>query len=314
MTVGLPQTARERLQGIARGEPWSSEQSVGEDVVLRRLGFAPAGVVIGSVFSYTFYPTVPPGYKHFQPALGFRPVWIDDPMTARASGGYVHDWAVREGGQQTWDMGWTWERMYHEGRERRVAEEAISNLVAEAKAVGAHGVINIDFAVTSYGLRSLQPPAYPVFEMRVKGTAVRVSDHAPDSEPFTTALSASEIWKLAGRGYIPTRFVVGIGCVCGQLGSSTRRRLRSLSNREVDQFSEVTHHSMRIAREDIERHSAAKGELILGATPKLEVEREGGLTYDVTTRITGSVVRRFRRFGSARPLDFMPVVPASDAP
>lgn len=296
---------------LRSGAPWSSQQPVGTDALLRQVGFEPAGVVLGDIYSYTVPLRRPPGYRP-KSGMGFAPgrngLW-DDPMSARNSGGYVHDWSVTSKGESRMDMGWTWERIVRQGRERDIARLAISRLVLETRSLGAHGVIGIEFAIRQFGFDAQR---FPVFEMSVQGTAVRVPGLPPIETPFTTGLDAAEVMKLISNGYAPVAFTVGIGIVCGQLGATSRRRLRSMNNGEVEQFSEVTQQSFMIARRDLERGTSSDKTVVLAEAPLFDVHREVGGTYDATVRIPGSKVRKFQHRIERPTLDFMPVVSLND--
>jgi hypothetical protein len=106
--------------------------------------------------------------------------------------------------------------------------------------------------------------------------------------------------------------VIGIGAVRGAMGLTSRRRLHSANNGEVHQFSEVTERSVIIARHNLEKQAGAEGDLVLAGRPDLDVEHERGVAYEVTARITGSVIRRFRRIVTPAPLAFMAVVSTND--
>jgi hypothetical protein len=307
----LPPAARGRLDSLASGAPWSSQQGVGQEAALRRLGFTPVGVVIASTYSYAFPYRPPAGYLSVSSLSGtLNNAWRDDPMSARRSGGYVHDWSVGPDGKPTMDMGWTFERVIHQDRQRRIAEQALSQLRTEALGVGAHGVVGLQLVVRRFGWDPQTD--YPVFEVSLQGTGVVATGQPPTDDPFTSGLSGGELFKLAQHGYAPERFVIGIGAVRGALGLTSRRRLHSANNGEVHQFSEVTEQSVIIARHDLEKQAGAEGDLVVAGRPELDVEHERGVAYEVTTRITGSVIRRFRRSTAPGPLAFMPVVSNND--
>jgi uncharacterized protein YbjQ (UPF0145 family) len=306
----LPPPARERIEKLSTGAPWSSQQPVGQEAVLRGLGFSAAAVVIGSVYSYGFGFPRPPGYRR-APRLSDVPgPWVDDPISAKRSGAYVHDWAVTPEGKPTGDFGWTWERPLHQERQRKMVDSAFAKLLTEARSVGAHGVVGMNLAFRK--LSSNPNISYGVYEVRVHGTAVVVPGLPPSERPFTTGLCGGELLKLAQRGHAPSEFVVGIGGVRGQLGRRTRRRLRSFQNGEIEQFTEVTQMSISIARRDLERQTTNPGDLVVASSPEFEVQRELGSSYDVTTRIAGSIIRKLHRYSTATSLALTPVVPLND--
>jgi uncharacterized protein YbjQ (UPF0145 family) len=311
---GLPPAGRRRIEALRSGAPWSSQQTVGAEAALRTLGFEPAGVVLASVYSYGILPQAPPGYRQrtrpIGGTVGYTP--LDDPMSAKRSGGYVHDWSVDSQGQPRMDLGWTWERMVRQHSERRIANETIAKLILEARSIGAHGILDINFLKRDLGTDPQR--RMPVYELSMSGTALRVPGLAPIATPFTTGLNATEVAKVLSEGYAPVNYLMGIGVVSGQLGAHSRRTLRSKNNGEIEQYSEVTEQSLRIARVDLEHRAAAFGAVVLGENPQLEVHHSAGETYDATTRIAGSTLRRFRHGVAANGLSFLPVVPLNLRP
>jgi uncharacterized protein YbjQ (UPF0145 family) len=299
------------MVNLQSGAPWSSHQAVGAEATLRDIGFEPAGVVTGSVYSYAYPYRNPAGYKprtHYGSGT-YAAAVIDDPMSAKRSGGYVHDWSVSPDGQPVTDLGWTWEKMVSQHRERRIANEAVTHLVQEARAIGAHGVVGIQFSLDGMGADAT---GSHVYELSVLGTALRVPGLDPVESPFTTHLSATDVAKVIAHGYAPSSFHVGISVVCAQLGATSRRRLRSMTNGEVEQFSEVTEKSLQLARRDLERSSLSAGSVVLTAAPLVHVHQAMGTVYEATVRIPGSVVRPFRHAGVSPGLQYLPIVRLND--
>jgi uncharacterized protein YbjQ (UPF0145 family) len=282
----LPDAARRRIG--AGGQVWSSRQAVGQEVALRQLGFSPAGVVIGSASSWgvalaprsTRKSTAPP-----PPGSPWQPTSLDDPVTARRHGGYVHDWKVGRGDRSARSTGWTWELVMHEQRELHLIDTVVSDLVQEARALGAHGVIGITLAARHLGTE--RGSAYPVLELAASGTAVAVPGMPGVDSPFTTGLSGAELLKLALQGWAPVRFVAGVGHVRGVARRGSRRALLSVRNGEVRLLSELREKSVELAVQSLERRARPPAEVVVGVERTLT---EGRL--EVHCRWTGSSVRR----------------------
>jgi uncharacterized protein YbjQ (UPF0145 family) len=306
---GLPAAGQRRIADLQSGAPWSSHQAVGAEATLRDIGFEPAGVVTGSVYSYGYPYRSPAGYKR---RTGYgSAAFIDDPMSTKRSGGYVHDWSVGPKGEPVADLGWTWEKMVSQHRERQIAKEACDHLVQEARAIGAHGIVGIRFSLQNMGTDGAGRSAY---ELSVMGTAVRVPGLDPVLGPFTTHLAATDVAKVIAHGYAPVSFHVGISVICAQVGASSRGRLRSLNNGEVEQFSEVTGKSLQLARRDLERTAFSAGSVVLAARPLVHIHRDMSMIYEATVRIPGSVLRRFKHSGVRSKLDYLAVVRLNDRP
>lgn len=286
-TTSLPDAARRRVAGS--GQPWASRQAIGDDAVLRRLGFSPVGVVIGSANSWGMAlaprstrrrSTAPP-----PPGEQWQPTSLDDPVTARRHGGYVHDWRTGTTDRRARRIGWTWELVVHEARELHLVDMVMADLLAEARALGAHGVVGVTLETRRLGTE--RGSEYPVVEVAASGTAVAVPGLPVVDEPFTTGLSGADLAKLAGHGWAPVRFVAGIGHVRGVARWGSRRALLSARNGEVRQLSEVRERSLSIAVRSLERRALPRGELVVGVERTVTDER-----LEVRTLLTGSAVRR----------------------
>ncbi len=83
---------------------------------------------------------------------------------------------------------------------------AISRLKQEAALLGAHGVIGVrmEGRVKDWGDR--------LIELTAVGTAIRLKGAADSvaGEPFTSALSGQEFWKLHESGYLPREIAFGV--------------------------------------------------------------------------------------------------------
>lgn len=83
---------------------------------------------------------------------------------------------------------------------------AISRLKQEAALLGAQGVVGVRFT------RKTPDWGNQLVEFTAIGTAVRVADRsvARAEEPFTSALSGQEFWKLHQAGFLPTEIAFGV--------------------------------------------------------------------------------------------------------
>src|ERR1700683_2973590 len=126
---GLPVTALQRLlEAEESGATWSSALSVAELAAVRGVGFTPVGLVMGSSIYHI-------GYQ-WGPRMGMG-------MSGQAGiyakafpclHGYYHD------GMQT---GYNWEHKVFEVGITTARNLAMGRLVAEAQALGAHGVVGL---------------------------------------------------------------------------------------------------------------------------------------------------------------------------
>lgn len=296
--TSLPPAARARLGST--GRPWADHGRIGDELALRRLGFTPLGVVLGSVSSWGFpLPSMRPVAAPPMPLPSS--VWTDGPMGARRRGGYVHDWAVSPLGAPRIDMGWTWEQVVHEAREREMIGRVIANLCTEARGLGAHGVVGIELARRLLGT----DPAYnPNYELSIRGTAVGVAELERSDRIFTSGLGGADLFKLAEHGWAPLSFCASASQVKGVTGRSSRRALRSTTNGEVEQLSEVTGQALGIAVRLLEQGAPGGTELIVNVDTRIEAHG-----FEVNVLATGTAIRRMPGHGTTDPLAILPVVP-----
>lgn len=298
--TSLSDAARRRV--AQAGRPWSSRQGVGEEVALRHLGFSPVGVVIGSVNSSGLSLAPRSSRKSAAPpppGVQWQPTSLDDPVTARRYGGYVHDWRIGTNDRSARHIGWAWELVMHEQREHRLVDLVVSQLAEEAKALGAHGVVGVSLVTRRLGTER----EYPILEVAASGTAVAAEGVALTSDPFTTALSGPAILKLAARGWAPVRIAVGIGHVRGVASRGSRRALMSVRNGEVRQLSELRQKSLEIAVQSLEDEARVPGELVVGVERTVTEEHN-----DVHTRLVGSTVCQLLPGPAPASFDFLRVI------
>ena len=100
-------------------------------------------------------------------------------------------------------------------------ELAVSRLQQEAALLGATGVIGVRLQMRGYDWSSR------TMEFTAIGTAIRVPNHTPDGEPFTSSLSSQNFWQLHQAGYWPKGVVFGI---CSYYVHSDRQTWAVMNN------------------------------------------------------------------------------------
>ncbi|MGI4792073.1 MAG: heavy metal-binding domain-containing protein [Janthinobacterium lividum] len=121
---------------------------------------------------------------------------------------------------------------------------ALSRLQAEARVLGAHGVVGVTLksAPSSWSDRML--------EVSAQGTAIRWQGASVTSAPFVSALSGQEFWALLNAGYHPVGVAYGT-CVYQQVTTNTTRWatgsgiLNSTArvNQEMHEYTSAFHES-----------------------------------------------------------------------
>lgn len=117
--------------------------------------------------------------------------------------------------------GWRFELTAYTGALRGAFESALERLRAQARELGADGVIGV--SVKFNRPRQLQGDQ---IEFTIVGTAVKravvVGDAGEIVTPFTSNLSAEETWKLERTGYAPCAFLLESCALLQGLSGATR--------------------------------------------------------------------------------------------
>jgi len=137
---------------------------------------------------------------------------------------------------------------------------ALSRLQAEAKTLGAHGVVGVTLTA--------KPSAWDdrMLEVSAVGTAICWQDAPVTSAPFVSALSGQEFWALLSAGYRPVGVAYGT-CVYQQVTTNATkwitgsRLLNSAArvNQELREYTFGFDDSRRIAVRYMEEEAARLG-------------------------------------------------------
>jgi uncharacterized protein YbjQ (UPF0145 family) len=311
--VPLPPAARRRIETAKSSPVWSAAAGPGEQVALQSVGFEPVGVVTAKIPSWPFVYRYPPALRLAVARAGSaapsRSVAtgtifpVDDAFTAKRAGGFTRDYIEGTSGGILPDLGFSWQRMVHEERERQLFAATLDCLRQEAQGLAAHGIVSI--TLTWDRRPDLDIGEMHASEISAVGLAVRATDSSYDRAPFTAALAGSDIAVLLRSGFAPSELVFGIGIVKARMGNRTRKHMRSMGLADVGQFSEAVSKSLSIATNELERTAAARGDLVVGCQPHLSIERVPGAGLESCTRLTGTAVRRFVAPPSPDPLLIM---------
>lgn len=183
-------------------------------------------------------------------------------------------------------------------------DEAITRLVAEAKALDADGVVGVRLLQRDLGAS--------IREYLALGTAVRafgVSERA--EHPFTTDLSGVDVTKLLQSGWAPVSIVVALATAIRHADRETRRysrRWNRSGNDEVDGLTNLIAVARNDARAEFRsraRATRATGALMSSITAttrseKCDSPRRGTLDHVAQVEIFGTAVTIFRRRAARR--------------
>lgn len=146
----------------------------------------------------------------------------------------------------------------------------LSRLQAEARALGAHGVVGVTMNASTSALGD------KMLEVSAQGTAVRRQGAPTTVAPFVSALSGQEFWALLSAGYRPVGVAYGT-CVYQQVTTNATRwatgsRLLNGAarvNQELREYTAGFYESRRIAVRYMEEEAT-----YLGATGIVGVQIE----------------------------------------
>ncbi|HEY9720454.1 MAG TPA: heavy metal-binding domain-containing protein [Oscillatoriaceae cyanobacterium] len=186
-------------------------------------------------------------------------------------------------------------------------ERCVQRLALEAKVLGAHGVIGVEVKTRTH------PWAMGLVEFTAIGTAIRVPDHEPTAEPFTSHLSGQDFWQLHRAGYWPRALVFGLCAYYVNEDPATRRILTpslfssaGWINQEVTQFTHGYYqasHAARVRLSDAVRRHRAQGAVGMQVQEHLQ-----DIEYEINKVVYHDLLVTFVAQGTAvSPLEEAPV-------
>ena len=288
----LPEAALSRLK-VGAGGSWTSDLSVAELSAVRRVGFLPAGMVVGmSVYqialqglSPTYFGLPAGGWgslggagmgASWSPA-GFRGYFRGYPCT-HAVYGLGHGYGVN------------YEDVYYEQGLEDTFKLALDRLREEASALGAHGIVGVRHSLSDLRLAS----SVPVIELKMIGTAIVRPGAEALAEPFTSHLSGQQFAKLLDSGWVPSDLVFGVGAIRSQGGCVGMTSASTWSGAEFVQRSEAVQAAQEIAIDGIEDRARSAGDRVIGVGIGLSIREGGEGGAMVSMQATGTAVKRFR--------------------
>lgn len=193
----------------------------------------------------------------------------------------------------------------------------LSRLQAEAKVLGADGVVGVKLAA--------KPSTWKdqMLEISAQGTAIHWKGAVPAALPFVSALSGQEFWALLNAGYRPVGVAYGT-CVYQQVTSRVTRLATGNSlfnssariNQELREYTFGFYEARRIAVEYLEQTAAqvfAQG--VVGVQIEKQISRcevEVELYEEDQKKKREDLIVRFSVLGTAiAPIaDFQPTIHA----
>jgi len=287
--AGLPPAAQARLAELRQNRSWGSSLEVSEFAAISKVGFQPAGQVLGAAVynigdagdedcPYGVAVYRGEGYRPYaSPGSGLRlgagPV--QPPVGAAAIGSARPLVSV----------------LYQARR------AAISRMTAECAALGGLGVIGVTLSVGAFG------DDESILEFRAFGTAVRAPGVVSRAQPFASDLSGQDFTKLVAHGYVPVGLALGVAVGYRHDDWLTKGQTRvNAGNVEVAGYSELVRQMRTDARNELELdlvRMGAEGVVVREMSTRIS-ERSCpivpfGKDHVVESTIVGTAIAQFAR-------------------
>ncbi len=166
-----------------------------------------------------------------------------------------------------------------------IRHHALERLRAEAAAVGANSVVDVQIRMLPFG------PG--IVELLLTGTASyhpRLSSGpVQDDQVVTSELTGEEIWNLASLGFAPVQLVMATSVFSLGLAAGVGSRMRSLTRGELPQVTALIYHARENALDLLRAEATRLGaERVIGNKLRI-VELAPGL---IEVMAVGTAIRR----------------------
>jgi uncharacterized protein YbjQ (UPF0145 family) len=233
---GLPPAAQARIDRARSDGLRSSLLTVGGQTGVQSVGFDPVGEVMGCIVERIGWQGWG-GCGYFGVGLGGFGLsgLAAATVTSSASGGYGGFAPYVDALYRGWDT-------------------AMHRMLLEAQALGADGVVGVQWTRTRLGQADTE-------EFVVRGTAVRARSQLRPASLFSTDLSGGDVAKLLHAGWAPTQLVWGISVSIRHDDYQTRMAAGSFNwqNVEVPGYTELVTYARADARARFEQRCVAHG-------------------------------------------------------
>ena len=254
----LPPAAQARLADTQAGGSWGSSLSVSEFAAISKVGFRPAGQVLGAAV----YNIGDAGDEDCPYALA---VYRGEGTPAyRPQGpGFLPGPSVAPQGAAAIGSARSLVSVLYQAR-----RAALTRMLNECRALGGLGVIGVTLTAGPFGGDE------DILEFRAFGTAVRAPGVTSRAAPFASDLSGQDFTKLVAAGYIPVGLAMGVAVGYRHDDWLTQGQTRwTAGNVEVDGYTYLVRQMRTDARNELELDLVRMG-------------AEGVVVHDLQTRIS----------------------------
>jgi uncharacterized protein YbjQ (UPF0145 family) len=281
---GLPAAAAARLTEMRETRAWGSTLRVDEFAAISRVGFEPAGQVLGAAV----YNVGDAGDEACPYGLAvFRG---EGTPAYRAPGSGPRFTGVAPVGAAAIGAARPLVATLYQAR-----RAAISRMTAECVALGALGVIGVQLTVGAFG------DDEDILEFRAFGTAVRARGVTSRARPFASDLSGQDFTKLVAHGWVPVGLALGVAVGYRHDDWLTKGQTRlTAGNVEVEGYAYLVRQMRTDARNELELdlvRMGAEGVVVREMDTQISERRcpivPFGKDHVVQTTIVGTAIVQF---------------------
>ncbi|HXZ63263.1 MAG TPA: heavy metal-binding domain-containing protein [Streptosporangiaceae bacterium] len=255
----LPPAARERLAEQREARSWGSTLAVNEFAAISKVGFEPAGQVLGAAV----YNVGDAGDEECPYGLVVYRGEGSPSYRAPGSGPWLGQAPVAPTGAAAIGSARPLVSVLYQAR-----RAAIRRMTAECTALGALGVIGVRLEVGPFGDNE------GILEFRAFGTAIRAPGVVSRAQPFSSDLSGQDFTKLVAHGWMPVGLALGVAVGYRHDDWLTKGQTRwAAGNVEVEGYTYLVRQMRTDARNELELDLVRMG-------------ADGVVVRDMQTRIT----------------------------
>ncbi len=235
---GLPPAATARLTEMREHRTWGSTLAVNEFAAISRVGFEPAGQVLGAAV----YNVGDAGDEACPYGLAVYRGEGTPAYRAPGSGPRLTSGGVAPQGAAAIGAARPLVATLYQAR-----RAAITRMTAECAALGGLGVIGVQLTVGPFGDEE------DILEFRAFGTAVRARGVTSRAQPFASDLSGQDFTKLVAHGWVPVGLALGVAVGYRHDDWLTKGQTRwTAGNVEVEGYSYLVRQMRTDARNELE--------------------------------------------------------------
>lgn len=284
---GLPPSAEARLAEMRDTRSWGSSLEVSGFAAISRVGFQPAGQVLGAAV----YHVGDAGDEECPYGLAVYRGGGNRAYRPPGSGPFLGPVVPPKGAAAIGSARQLVSVLYQARR------AAISRMTTECRALGGLGVIGVTLTIGPFG------DDEDVLEFKAFGTAVRAPGVVSRAQPFASDLSGQDFTKLVAHGFVPVGLALGVAVGYRHDDWLRQGQTRwTAGNVEVEGYSDLVRQTRTDARNELELdlvRMGAEGVVVQEAKTKISERKcpvvPFGKDHVVEATIVGTAIAQFAR-------------------